>query len=297
MKRNLLPPSPAGLARDLAALTKLRVNLLVVATAFVGFALNATPAEHWRLLLATLGGTGLIAASAAVANQVRERQFDCLMERTRNRPLAAGRWSPQVGIAICVALLLAGSLWLGLSVNRRALGFALLAFGVYAGLYTPLKRVGPGCTPVGAVSGALPVLTGWAATDAPLSFLTVIAFALLFVWQIPHFLAIAVWRRTDYERAGYRVLPTPDAEGRRTARWALVSVVALIAVSLLPLGRGDVHWWYGPATAALGAGLLLPTWKFWRSRTDLAARRLFEMTLIYLPAAYAFMLLATVPPV
>lgn len=297
MKVNRSQTSAVLLASDLAALTKIRVNLLVVATAFVGFALHASPAEHWRLLIATLGGTGLIAASAAVANQIRERQFDGLMIRTRNRPLAAGRWSPALGTGICVTLLLAGSLWLGLGVNVRALGFAVLAFAVYAGLYTPLKRYGPICTPVGAVAGALPVLTGWAATETPPSFWVLVAFTLLFVWQIPHFLAIAVWRRSDYERAGYRVLPVHDAEGRRTARWTLASVVLLIAVSLLPLGRGDVHWWYGPATAVLGAGLFLSTWKFWKTRTDLAARRLFEMTLIYLPAAYAFMLLANDPPV
>jgi len=281
----------ACLVGDLTTLAKARVNLLVVATAFVGFALHAKPSTDWLLLVHTLGGTGLIAASAAVANQIRERRHDCMMDRTRYRPLAAGRLRPIHAVAWCAFLFVAGSMWLEFGVNRKALGFAVLAFAVYTMLYTPLKRRSPACTIVGAVAGALPVLTGWAATDTPLGFWAIIAFTFLFVWQIPHFLAIARWRRADYQRAGFHVLPAQDEDGRVTARWTITSVIVLTAISLLPLLRGHVLWWYAPAATLSGAALFVPTWRFWKTRTEAAARRLFQFTLIYLPVVYVLMLL------
>ena len=200
---------------DILVLTKLRVNLLVVGTAFVGFALNADIVFNWYLLINTLIGTGLVAGSAAAANQTMEMKFDRDMVRTQNRPLAAGRLGRGTGIIVCVTLLLAGCFWLGVAVNLRAMSLALLTFLMYAFAYTPMKRHSPACLFIGAIPGALPILIGWAATGAAFGLWTIVAFGILFLWQIPHFLAIAWWQKTDYARAGFQVLRCDDHLGFR----------------------------------------------------------------------------------
>lgn len=231
---------------DFLLLTKARVNLLVVATTLAGFALHSSIMSGWFILLQTLIGTALVAGSAAVANQVLEQSFDRQMARTRNRPLAAGRWRRRSAVLIGGMLLVAGCLWLGVGVNLNALLLAFLAFLIYVFAYTPLKRINPACTFVGAVPGALPALVGWAATGVAFGRWAFIAFAGLFVWQIPHFLAIAWWRHAQYQAAGYHVLRTDDTRGFRTAGWALGFTVLLLGVSLLPAFWQLVNGWYGP---------------------------------------------------
>ena len=284
-------PGVAHWLSDLMVLTKARANVAVVATTFVGFALHADILPNWLLLLHALAGTALIAGSAAVANQAKEQQFDRKMFRTRNRPIAAGRLRPRTGMWLSGLLCGTGCLWLGVGVNVRAMVFAALAFLIYVSFYTPMKRLTPACTLIGAVSGALPLLIGWTATGAGFGLWASVAFAVLFLWQMPHFLAIAWRRREDYLGAGYRVLCTRDHDGRHTAGWALASTLAVVAVSLVPAVANQVTTWYWPG--ALAAGVLFSAFavRFLARRSEATARALFLASLFYLPAVYALMLL------
>lgn len=184
-----------------------------------------------------------------------------------------------------------GCLWLAAGVNVRAMVFAALAFLVYVSFYTPMKRLTPVCTLVGAVSGALPLLIGWAATGAKFGLWASVAFAVLFLWQMPHFLAIAWWRREDYLSAGYRVLSPRDHRGHRTAGWALASTLAVVAVSLVPAFANQVTTWYWPGALAVGVLFSILSIRFLVRRDGTAARSLFLASLYYLPAVYALMLL------
>lgn len=275
-------------------LTKARANMAVVATALVGFALHADWQSNALLLLHTLIGTGLLATSAAVANQAVEQAFDRRMTRTCNRPIAAGRLRGSTAFWISGALSGAGAVWLGVGVNLRALLLASLAFLIYVFLYTPMKRHSPACTLVGAVSGALPLLVGWAATEARFNLWTAVAFAVLFLWQIPHFLAIA-WRyRADYARAGYRVLWKDDPHGSLTAGWALMFTLATVAVSVIPALADRVTVWYWPGALASGTIFIVYSVRFGLRMNEVAARALFLASLFYLPCVYALMLLCRV---
>lgn len=292
-------PESTSVARriaDLLVLTKARVNGLVVGTTFVGFALDAPILPNWSSLLQTLAGTGLVAGSAAVANQALEQSFDRHMTRTRNRPLAAGRLRRRSAVWLSGILLGAGCLWLGAGVNLRAMWLASLAFLVYAFAYTPLKRCTPACTLVGAVAGALPVLVGWAATGAEFGRWACVAFAVLFLWQIPHFLAIAWWRQAEYRQAGFHVLRQDDRDGYWAAGWALGSTGILIAVSLLPTFWPRVSDWYGPIALTLGIGFSVAAMRFVVTRNEAAARGLFLASLFYLPALFSLMILCQAKP-
>lgn len=276
---------------DLATLTKLRVNVLVVGTAFVGFALNARIRLNWFLLFWTLIGTGLIAAAAAATNQIMEEKFDRNMERTKNRPLPTGRFGRMTAALLAAIMFGAGCLSLNFFVNLRATVFAAVTFAVYAFAYTPLKRRTVVCVLVGAIAGALPVLVGWAASGAKWNTWTTVATVTLFLWQIPHFLAIAWWRKSDYSRAGFRILPLNDQEGLRTAGWALAFAFAMIAVSISPAIAYHVKPWYVTGELALGAAMIACSTLFLLDRNAITARRLFIMSLAYLPGMYSLMLL------
>ncbi len=276
---------------DLLNLSKARVNLLVVGTVFVGFALSGQILSNWQILLSTLVGTGLVAGAAAVANQILEVQFDRRMIRTRNRPLAAGRIRRKTAFVLSAALLAVGCLGLGGVVNMRVAGLAALTFAVYVFAYTPLKRKTPVCILVGAVAGALPLLIGWVASGATLDLWIAVAFAILFLWQIPHFLAIA-WRwKSDYLRAGYRVLPCGDTNGIRTAGWAFAGVLAMVTVTILPLLLLRPANWLLVGELLLGVGMIIFAARFLSRRTAASARILFIATLVYLPCTYFLMLL------
>lgn len=280
---------------DFLILTKARVNVLVVGTTFIGFALHAPILSNWYRLLQTLAATGLVAGGAAVANQIMERSFDRKMARTRNRPLAHGRFCPNRALLLSATLLGTGCLWLVSAVNIRSMALAGLAFVLYAFGYTPLKRRTPLCTLVGAVAGALPVLIGWAATNAAFGQWAFIAFTVLFLWQVPHFLAIAWWRRFEYHRAGFRVLPREDHTGYRTAGHALGFAVALCVVSLLPASWPQIADWYGPVVFSLGIGFCILALRFLVKRNETAARTLFLASLLYLPALFLLLILCQMP--
>jgi protoheme IX farnesyltransferase len=291
MDASALPLARAS-AADWLELTKPRITLLVVFTALVGF-VTASPGPRWSsLLAAALVGTGLVAAGASTLNQVLERATDALMNRTRNRPIPAGRIRP-VEATLFGLLLTAAGLAL-LAALSGALP-ALVAFATWASylfLYTPLKRRTHLATLVGAVPGALPPVIGWAAASGRLEPGAFILFAIVFLWQIPHFLAIAWLYREDYERGGIQVLPVIDREGVLTGRQAVLHSVALLVVSLAPVAAGLGGTLYLAGAVVLGVALTLASLRLARARDLGAARFLFLASVLYLPALTSLLLLA-----
>ena len=285
---------PLGRARaaDWLELTKPRITAMVVVTALVGF-VTASPGPAWSLLLgAALAGTGLVAAGASVLNQVMERDTDALMLRTRMRPLPAGRTGVAEARAFGALLTVAGLaslLWLS-GALAAAVAFATWASYLFA--YTPLKRRTPLATLVGAVPGALPPVIGWAAARGRLEPGAFVLFAIVFLWQVPHFLAIAWLYRDDYARAGFPMLPVLDREGTFTARQAVVHSVSLLVVSLAPAVAGLAGPAYMAGAFLLGSGLTLFALRLARARDLVSARGLFLASVVYLPALSSLLLAA-----
>ena len=278
---------------DLFVLTKLRVNALVVATTAGGYYMASTgPIDPARLIV-TCFGTALVASGAAAFNQVTERATDRLMERTRTRPLADGRMSVAEGRTIAAALSLVGLVMLWLGANAAAALTALATLVTYAAVYTPLKRLTSLSTIVGAVPGALPPLIGWAAVTGTLADPAPWAlFFIMFLWQLPHFLAIAWIYRDDYARAGLPMLPVVDRHGAMTGRQVTLWAVTIVPFSLLPYLLGLTTGVYAVAALALGLGQVATAVVFAVKRTTATARALFYASIIYLPLLWLFMGLA-----
>jgi protoheme IX farnesyltransferase len=278
---------------DFYELTKPRMNFLVLVTTLVGFymASGHATAVNWLLLLPTLVGTALCAAGASVLNQYVERDLDKLMPRTRNRPVPAGRIEPREALLTGVVLGIAGALTLALCVNLLTALLGAVTLLLYVLVYTPLKRVTTLNTVVGAIPGAIPPLMGFTAADDAFSPGALAVFAILFFWQMPHFLAIAILYKRDYGLAGFRMLPVVDEGGSVTARQIVLYAVALVPVSLLPYSAAIA----GPAYFAVALMLGLAFLSFGvscaatRSRVD--ARKLFFASIIYLPALLGVMML------
>jgi protoheme IX farnesyltransferase len=291
MSASVLPLARAS-AADWLELTKPRITMLVVFTALVGF-VTASAGSPWTVvLLAALAGTGLVAGGASVLNQVMERATDALMHRTRERPIPAGRIRPAEARLFGATLTLAGLALLATACGPLA---ALVAFSTWASylfLYTPLKRRTHLATLVGAVPGALPPVIGWAAAQGSLEPGAFILFAIMFLWQIPHFLAIAWLYREDYERGGFPMLPVIDREGTLTGRQAVLHSVALLVVSLSPVGAGLGGGLYLAGALVLGMALTLAALRLARARNLAAARFLFLASVLYLPALTSLLLLA-----
>lgn len=277
--------------RDWVELAKPRMNLLILATTGIGLLLAWGDRPDILLLSHTLGGTALLAASAAMLNQVLERRTDARMERTRHRPLPAGRVRT-VDVAVVGALLgAAGGLWLATAVNGLTAGLGLLTLGWYLALYTPLKQVTPLNTAVGAVPGALPPMMGFAAAEGVVSSAAWAVFAILFVWQIPHFLGIATMYREDYARGGHRMLPCVDPTLEATSRVALAYAVLLLPVSWIPTLLGTTGIAYAAVATLLGLWFIRAAVRFARARDRAGARRMFFASIIYLPLLLGAMLL------
>lgn len=270
--------------RDYAALAKLPLNLLVLATVAGGYALGSSGRISWSGLLWTLAGAGLTAFGAAAWNQFLEREPDARMQRTMNRPLPAGRIRPPEALIIGSFWVLAGVGLLALLVNHAAAVIAAVTFLLYVGIYTPLKRLSTLNTVVGAVPGALPPVLGWtAAAGVPQNGAWAL-FAILFVWQFPHLLSIAWYVRDDFARAGFRMLSVVDSEdGRLTSRECLLFSLVLMPASLLPVVAGLAGGWYVASALSAGLGLTTLSVVFVRQRTKQNARRVFLGTLAYLP--------------
>ena len=278
-----------GRAADFLALTKPRVVLMVLVTTLVGFYLGSPGGPDYGGLLATLVGTALAAGGTIALNQFLEREVDARMERTRLRPLPDGRLQPLEALAFGAAITSAGLLLLTFAVNALS---GLVAAGIvssYLFLYTPLKRRTSLCSVVGAVPGALPPVIGWAAARGELGLGAWVLFAILFLWQIPHSLAIARLYREDYARAGLRLLPVLEPDGRSTGRQVVSHCLALLAVSLLPTLTGVAGSVYFIAALAFGAAFLGCGIGLAVSRSAAAARRLLCASLVYLPALLVVM--------
>ena len=275
---------------DYWALTKPEVNVLVLASTLAGFYLGSRGPLSGLRLARTLLGTLLVASGTATLNQFIEREYDARMRRTANRPLPAGRLAPSWALGFGVLLSAAGALDLALAVNALSSLLALLTLGSYLAFYTPLKRRTPLCTLVGAFPGAMPPLIGWAAARGSLSREAWVLYAVLFLWQFPHFLGIAWMYREDYTRAGYLMLPPTDVEGRFTGREIFACTLLLLPVSLMPVLLGQAGVVYLVGATLVGLAFLLCGARLAHSRSNALARRLVLASVVYLPLLFALMM-------
>lgn len=274
---------------DFLALTKPRVVLMVLVTTAVGFYLGSPAAMALVRLLHTLLGTALAAAGTIALNQYLEREGDALMERTRRRPLPAGRLDPLEALAFGVLITAGGLAYMALAVDPLGAMVNAVVAASYLFVYTPLKRRTTLCTLAGAVSGALPPVTGWVAARGEFGAGAWILFAILFLWQIPHSLAIGRMYREDYARAGIRLLPVVEPDGVSTGRQVVSYCLALMPVGLLPTLIGMAGSVYFAAALALGAVFLAAGIGLARAGSLVAARRLVFVSLAYLPAVLLLM--------
>jgi heme o synthase len=280
---------------DYWALTKPEVNVLVLASTLAGFYLGSRGPLSGLRLAHTLLGTLLVASGTATLNQFIEREYDARMRRTANRPLPAGRLAPSWALGFGVLLSAAGAFDLALAVNALSSLLALLTLGSYLAFYTPLKRRTPLCTLVGAFPGAMPPLIGWAAARGSLSLEAWVLYALLFLWQFPHFLGIAWMYREDYARAGYIMLPPKDVEGRFTGREIFAFTLALLPVSLIPVFLNQAGAIYCFGASLFGLAFLFCGARLAHSRSNALARRLVLASVVYLPLLFGLMMVDKMP--
>ena len=286
-----------GLRRglDFLELTKPRVTLMVLITTFVGYYLGSDSAPGYSRLVATLIGTALASGGTLALNQFLERSSDALMERTRRRPLPDGRIQPAEALLFGAAAVAAGLVVLAAAVNGVSAWVTAAIVASYLLVYTPLKRKSSLCGIIGAVPGALPPVIGWTAARGEFDVGAWVLFAILFLWQIPHTLAIAWIYRDDFSRAGIRFLPIVEPDGLSTGRQIIEHCLALLAVSLLPTLIGMTGALYFVAALVLGGGLLSYGIRLAMTRTSTAARRLLFASLIYLPVLLVVMALDRMP--
>jgi protoheme IX farnesyltransferase len=292
-----------SLLGDFSQLFKVRVTSLVVMTAWAGYFMGASKSGvsslSWTLFNALLG-IGLTSAGAAALNEAVEHRVDGLMARTRNRPLPAQRMRLSTGFTAGILAVLAGSVYLALTTNLLTGGLALLTVAAYLGCYTPLKKISPISTFVGAFPGAMPPLLGWTAVRGKIEIEALVLFTIVFVWQFPHFQAIAWLYREDYAAGGIKMLPVVDKAGRSVVRQMLAYSSVLIPVSLLPSGlhmTGRVY-----LSGALVLGLIFLWFNLRLALTNLPttapaskrfARQLLQASVTYLPLLFALMMINT----
>ena len=285
---------------DYAQLTKARVTTLIVVTAWCGFFFGARnaglPPIGWSLLHALLG-IAMVSSGTAALNEVMEYDVDGKMRRTASRPLPAARMSLLHGTLVGALLTIGGSIYLVLFTNWLTGVLALLTSLVYLLVYTPLKRVSPVCLAVGAIPGAMPGVLGWTAASGRLDWGTLVLFAILFLWQFPHFLAIAWIYREDYARGAIRMLPVVEPDGRSTSVRVLLYTVALLPVSLVPVLLGMTGKVYLVGAVLLGFGFLYFAARLGilrrpvdDARSRSYARRLFHCSILYLPLLFTLMM-------
>jgi protoheme IX farnesyltransferase len=279
---------------DYWALTKPEVNFLILVTTFAGFYLASNPgSDGFRILpaLHTLLGTLLVASGTGTLNQYLERVFDAQMRRTARRPLASGRIESSHALWFGISLSLAGAVYLAVAVNVLASLLALVTLLSYLFLYTPLKRKTPLCTLIGAFPGAVPPLIGWAAARGQLDPQTWVLYAVVFLWQFPHFMAIAWMYREDYARAGYLVLPL-DERRDCFAIWQSAGVsLFLIPLTLVPTIVGEAGLFYSVGALIFGSFFFFCSARFASRRSNVAARQLLAASIVYLPAVFILMML------
>jgi heme o synthase len=276
------------------ALTKPEVNFLILITTFAGFYLAPTTGGGFRILLVlhTLLATLLVAGGTATLNQFLERSFDAQMRRTARRPLASGRLKSSHVLWFGLSLSVAGAVYLALAVNVLSSLLAVVTLLSYLFLYTPLKRKTPLCTLVGAFPGAVPPLIGWAAARGRLDPEAWVLYAMVFLWQFPHFMAIAWMYREDYARAGYLVLPTGEIKDRFVVSQSFVVSLVLIPISLIPAKIGESSLVYSLGALILGSIFLYYSALFAFRKSNVAARQLLAASIVYLPAVFILRMLS-----
>ena len=275
---------------DYITLAKPRLNMLVVATSLAGFVMGHGDTSNVVTVLSLVIGTALVASGASAVNQVYERRTDALMRRTRLRPMADRRVTPDDALKYAAVLCAAGLMLLAFGANALSALVALATLVSYAAIYTPLKARTSFATVIGAIPGALPPVIGWAAATNDLSRGAWILFAIVFLWQLPHFLAIAWMYREDYARAGFPMLPVIEPDGRSTARQSVVYAAALLPVSLAPTLLGMTTSTYFAAALVLTLAFVLLTLQFARTRSERDARRVFFGSITYLPLLWGLMI-------
>jgi protoheme IX farnesyltransferase len=295
--QHVSPRLRGGTIRALAdywALTKPEVNFLILITTFAGFYLAPTPGSGGFRTLSivhALLGTLLVAGGTATLNQFLERFFDAQMRRTSRRPVASGRIKPSHALWFGISLSLAGTVYLALAVNVLASLLALVTLLTYLFLYTPLKRRTPLCTMIGAFPGAVPPLIGWAAARGRLDPEAWVLYALVFLWQFPHFMAIAWMYREDYARAGYVVLPLDERRDCFVIWQSAAVSLALIPLGLIPAITGESGLVYSVGALLLGSIFFYYSGRFAFHRSNVAARQLLAASIAYLPAVFILMML------
>jgi heme o synthase len=280
---------------DFVELTKPRIVLMVLVTAFVGFYVGSEKIPDYICLLQMLFGTALAAGGTLALNQFLERDTDAMMERTRHRPLPDGRVQPREAVWFGTAITMAGLAYLALAVNVASAWVTALVTLSYLFFYTPLKRRSSLCMLVGAVPGALPPVIGWVAARGELQVDAWVLFAIMFLWQVPHTLAIARLYRDDFAKAGIQFLPVIEPDGSSTHRQIISHSAALLAVSLLPTLLGLAGAIYFLVAFLLGIGFLASGISLAMESTLSGARRLLFASLIYLPVLLLVMALDRVP--
>jgi protoheme IX farnesyltransferase len=281
-------PSLKSKLRDYYTLTKPEVNLLILMTTSAGYYLASRGPFRIAGLVNTLIGTLLVASGTATLNQWMERVWDGQMRRTASRPLPSGRLAGRDALIFGLLLSVAGGLYLLLAVNALAAMLAVSTLLSYLLIYTPLKRKTPLCTLLGAFPGAMPTLIGWAGASATINRQAWFLFAILFLWQFPHFLAIALMYREDYSRAGYHMLPDFDRDSRFTRAEIVGFTIALVMATLLPL-LNHSGWLYGAGMGLAGAFLLYHAGKLVIGNSKIMAGRLLHASVLYLPVVLVIM--------
>jgi heme o synthase len=288
MANSISPQALTSKLRDYYTLTKPEVNLLILMTTSAGYYLASRGPFRIAGLVNTLIGTLLVASGTATINQWMERVWDGQMRRTANRPLPSGRISSREAFLFGMLLSVAGGLYLAITVNLLSAFLAVSTLLSYLLIYTPLKRKTPLCTLLGAFPGAMPTLIGWAGASASIDRQAWYLFAILFLWQFPHFLAIALMYRDDYTRAGYKMLPDFDLDSRFTRAEIAGFTVILVLATMLPLvDRAGVWYWAGMSLA--GAFLFYHVGKLTASGSKVLASRVLHASVLYLPVVLGIM--------
>jgi len=267
--------------RDYLELSKSRIVLMVLITTAAGYTIGAHPFDALALLH-TLIGTALVAAGTNALNQYTERHLDAMMKRTRHRPLPGGRITANAALIYSIGVSVVGTLYLGVLVNWLTALLGAITLASYIFVYTPMKRVSPICTAIGAIPGAIPPLMGWTAATGSIGLGGWIVFGILFFWQLPHFMAISWLYREDYGRAGFAMLSVLDEDGKAVARQAILYSLALLVVSVAPFFFGMAGFGYLLVATMAGLWIVVASVMFLSDRTAAPARSLFMSSNIYL---------------
>ena len=278
-----LAPSRNRVVADLAELVKARLTLLVLVTTAVGFYLGSQSRTDYVALFHAVFGTAAAAAGAAALNQWWERRDDALMRRTKTRPIPSGRMPPLQALLVGIVLSVFGIAYLAIVCNLLSAALAAITIAIYIFAYTPLKHASSANTAVGAIPGAIPPMIGWAAARGNIGAGAWSLFAIVFLWQLPHFFAIAWMYREDYSRAGFRMISSDDLSGERSASQSVFFCILLLVIAGLPAFLGIANFVYLAIELLLGGLFIAVAMRFLRVRTPGAARSLFIASIVYLP--------------